>query len=779
MIPPRSGIRGFLFAASLRAAFLGALILIAAGASALPAAAQDGGSYTVRDVEIEGNRRIDTGAVRSQIESLSGRVSEQQLSDDVKTLYNSGYFDQVLVSILPHGDGTVTVKFTVTEKPIARKILIKGNDDVSEDDLSDVLKLEGRRFVDRSKIQALMRKAQRYYQAQGYYDATLDYSSAPAGDNEVDITFHVKEGKRYYVREVVLQGVKNLDESEMRAPLQTQEYKWWSSWLFGTGKVSEEMTEADKQILKQYLLDHGYIESNVGEASIEKREDGLYVVFDISEGQEFKIGKITASGDLVEGSQEKTVDELKSEPGDVFSASKVRADIFTITDRFGDEGYAFANVVPNTSLNRDQGTVDLDFSSTKGKPVKIGKITITGNEKTYDNVIRREMRIQEQHRYSGTKVRKSQTMLERLGIFDEVSVNNKPTSDPAVIDLDVNVKEGSTGSFTAGAGYSTANGTVFNTKLSENNLLGTGNKLNLNLDFGSQISNQVLSFDNPRVNDSHFSFGADILRTTRQYQDFNRELEGGSASLGYPAELVFGEWAQDIAMTAKYEILSTDIRDVANDSAQLVKDSRGRSSASAVTPGLSRSTLNNPGNPTSGSRQNINVELAGLGGDQQFYLFEARNAWYYPLIKGEFGELTLSDRTAFGYGESLNDDPFPLYRRFFPGGINSVRGYQNRTLGPTDINGQEYGGSKQLVNNVELIFPLVTSAGLRGVVFYDVGQAYDDNQAIAISGLRQGVGYGIRWNSPMGPIRFEIGYPLHRQEGEASQQTMFSFGAPM
>jgi outer membrane protein insertion porin family len=755
------------------------LAISAGGILPLPAHAQEARSFVVRDVEIDGNRRIDTGAVRSQIENLSGRVSEAQLSEDVKTLYNSGYFDQVLLSILPHGDGTVTVKFTVTEKPIARKILIKGNDEVSEDDLADVLKLEGRRFVDRSKIQTLMRKAQRYYQAQGYYDATLDYSSTPVGENEVDVTFHVNEGKRYYVREVVLQGVHDLDEDEMRAPLQTQRYKWWSSWLFGTGKVSEEMTEADKQILKQYLLDHGYIESNVGDASIEKREDGLYVVFDVAEGQEFKIGKITASGDLVDGSKEKTVEDLKSEGGEVFSASNVRADIFTITDRFGDEGYAFANVVPNTSLNRDNGTVDLDFSSTKGKPVKIGKITITGNEKTYDNVVRREMRIQEQHRYSGTKVRKSQTMLERLGIFDEVTVNNKPTADPAVIDLDVNVKEGSTGSFTAGAGYSTANGAVFNTKLSENNLFGTGNKLNLNLDFGSQISNQVLSFDNPRLNDSHFSFGADVLRTTRQYQDFNRELAGGSTSLGYPAELVFGEWAQDIAMTAKYEILATDIRDVADDSAQLVKDSVGRSSASAVTPGLSRSTLDNPGNPTKGSRQNLTVEFAGLGGDQQFYLFEARNAWYYPLLKGEFGEFTLADRTSFGYGQSLNDDPFPLYRRFFPGGINSVRGYQNRTLGPADINGQEYGGSKQFINNVELIFPLVTSAGLRGVVFYDVGQAYDDNEAFEVSGLRQGVGYGIRWNSPMGPIRFEIGYPIARQEGEAAQQTMFSFGGPM
>jgi outer membrane protein insertion porin family len=289
----------------------------------------------------------------------------------------------------------------------------------------------------------------------------------------------------------------------------------------------------------------------------------------------------------------------------------------------------------------------------------------------------------------------------------------------------------------------------------------------------------VLSFDNPRVNDSFVSAGADILRTTRQYQDFNRELEGGSTTVGYPAELLFGKWAEDMSVTLKYELLRINIRDVDPDSAQLVKDSQGYSTSSAFTPALNRSTINNPTNPTRGSRQNLSVEVAGAGGDQDFWLFEARNAWYHPIWEGEEGDVTFANRTSFGYGESMNDNPFPLFRRFFPGGLNSVRGYRNRTLGPTDINGQEYGGNKQLINNVEVIFPLVNSAGLRGVVFYDVGQAYDDNQAIEIHDLRQAVGYGIRWNSPMGPIRFEIGFPINRQPGEEAKQTMFSFGAPL
>jgi outer membrane protein insertion porin family len=183
-------------------------------------------------------------------------------------------------------------------------------------------------------------------------------------------------------------------------------------------------------------------------------------------------------------------------------------------------------------------------------------------------------------------------------------------------------------------------------------------------------------------------------------------------------------------------------------------------------------------NPTKGSKQVLQTEIAGLGGDQDFYLVEFRNSWYYPLAEGSWGEVVIADRTNFGYGESFNDNPFPLYRRFFPGGINSVRGYRNRTLGPVDINDQEYGGSKQIVNNLEMIFPLVNSAGFKGVVFYDFGQAYDDNKPIAVDELRQAWGYGIRWASPMGPIRVEFGYPIDPQDGE-KMQTMFSFGAPL
>ncbi len=756
------------------------ILAVAVLVSALRSAhAQSGDSYSVSAVEVEGNRRVDAEAIKAQLTGASGSVSADTIDRDVRTLYNSGFFDQVTVSVAPGAGGRSVLRYQVAEKPIARKIFIKGNDEVSESDLAEVVKIEGKRFVDKSKLQALIRKAVSYYQGQGFYDATLEYSTVPVGDNEVDVTFTVNEGKRYRVREVMIQGVRELDTGDMVSDMNTREYKWWSSWLFGTGRVNQEMMDADKQVLRQYLLDHGRLEGVVGEASVEKREDGLYVTFDVTEGQEFKVGKIKASGDLIDGSSDKTLGDIKSEPGEVFNASAVREDIFAITDKFSDEGYAFANVVPNTALNKADGTVDLEFTSTRGQKVRVNNITISGNEKTYDHVIRRWLTIGEQETYSGTKIKRSQTLLQRLGYFDEVSITNKPTSDPAVVDLDVQVKEATTGSFSAGAGYSTQNGSLFNARVAENNLLGTGRKLNLNLDFGSQVSNQILSIDDPRLNDSWVSGGIDIFRTTRQFNDFDRELAGGSGTLGYPLERVMGEWAEDINANLKYELQHINISDVEDYASQFVKDSEGKSISSSLTPGLVRNTINNPLNPVRGSRQTVNVEFAGLGGDQEFYLVEARNAWFYPLAEYSFGEFVFSNRTSFGYGESLNDDPFPLFRRFFPGGINSVRGYRNRTLGPEDENGREYGGSKQLVNNVELIFPLVKSAGFQGVVFYDAGQAFDDDESIEIDALRQAWGYGIRWASPMGPIRVEFGYPIARQDGERGVQTMFSFGAPM
>lgn len=750
--------------------------------AALPAWGQDTApsQYTVDEVRIEGNHRIDTSAIRLQLKKASGVVSTQDLSDEVKALYKTGFFEQVQAGIIPVSPGHVVVQYQVVEKPVVRKVFIEGNKEVDNDDLLNIFKFGSNRFLDKVKINSLIKNASTYYQNRGYYDVTFDYSVVPVGENQVDLTFNVKEGKRYKIRTIQFNGLKELDEDELKDTIQTKRYKWWSSWLLGTGRLNMEMLENDKNLMRQYFLDRGLVDGAVGDPVIEKKDDGsILISFDVNEGRKYAVGKVSASGDLVDNSPEKTVEGVELEPGKTFSASKLRDDSFKINEKFTDLGYAYSNVVPDTNINRDEGTVDLNYVVQKGNPVKVNRINIRGNSKTYDHVIRREMKIDEQDLFSSSKVRRSQELLQRLGYFEDVSVNTEPTDNKDTINLLVNVREAPTGQFSAGAGYSTSDGPLFNARVSENNINGSGKRVSLDADIGTRRNNLMLSYYDRRLNDTYLGLGGELFRTDRQYNDFDRLVLGAAATLGYPLEEIFGSLWQDIAASTRYELLGIDIRDVDPlNAATLVIESEGRSTSSAVRPALTRSTINNPINPTRGSEQMAAVEYAGLGFDANYVLYEARNVIYYPLAETTFGTFVFSLRTRFGYGDSLDDQKFPLFKRYFPGGINSVRGYKDRTLGPKDERGNEYGGSKQFVNNSEIIFPLVESAGLKGVVFYDIGQAYDDDESMDFSMLRQGYGAGLRWISPIGPLRIEFGFPVAREEGESRMVTMFSFGAP-
>lgn len=755
---------------------LASIVLFSASGASAEAA-----GYQVDGVVFEGNRRIDADAMRAQLSKTSGLLTDDVIHEGVSALYKTGFFDQVTASVVQPDakNKRRLLKYSVVEKPLLRKIFIKGNKHVSEDDLGEVLKFEGKRFLDKQRVDTLVRIATSYYQREGFFDAKFDSSVIPVGDSQVDLTLTVDEGKRYKIRRIILRGADD-DESDMLTAMQTKRYKWWSSWIMGTGRLNKDLLENDKGVLRNYLLDHGYVDGTVSDAAIEKKEGAIEITIEVKLGEKYKLGKITASGDLIDGDAEKTVSGLKGETGEIFSAAVLREDGLRITDKFADHGYAFANVVPNTSVDRAAKEVNIDYSSAKGKLVSVNEIKISGNEKTYDTVIRRELIIDEQDTYSRAKVRRSQELLERLGYFEEVGISTSPTARDDQVDLNVNVREGSTGTFSAGVGYSTSDGALFNARISENNLFGTGRRASINVDIGTRADNIIFSFTDRRVNDSFWSAGIDAYKTEREYSDFNRALTGSGLTVGYPMERVVGEWARDIDFSTRYEYDQVEISDVDEDNAaQLVIDSEGTSSASAITPRLVRNTVNNPLNPTKGSTQDISYEIAGLGGSQDYTILEAKNLLYVPLWKSGFGDFVFSWRTKFGYGDTPNGEPLPLFKRYFPGGINSVRGYKTRTLGPKDSKGEEYGGSKEFVNNFEMIFPLINSAGLKGVVFYDAGQAWDDDEKVDFGDLRYGYGYGIRWTSPLGPIRVEVGYPVDREPGEKGVVTMFSFGAPL
>jgi len=729
-------------------------------------------------VQIRGNQRIDTKAIQAQLPKETGSYSSDEISKAIKSIYGTGFFDKV--QAVREGDSLV---FQVLEKPLVRKVYIEGNKEIDSDDLLPVLTLGANRFLDKYRVDTLRKNTVAFYQTKGFYDASATATVVPVGDNQVDVTFKVEEGERFKLREIKFNGINDLDESELKKAMQVKEYSWWKSWLLGTGRVSKELLEVDQAAIRQVMLDKGHVEGTIGDGIVEREDDGLVLKFDVHEGPVFQIGNISASGDLINNKIAETIDGVKLTEGETFSASQLRADAFVVTEKFTDEGYAFANVVPNTNIRSEDKKVDIIYEVSKGKPVSIERINITGNKKTYDNVIRREMEIQEQDKFSSSKVKRSKELLQRLGFFNDVTIAPeavKGTDDK--VNLNVGVQEGNTGSFSAGAGFSSADGVIFNTRVTENNLFGTGRSVDLNVDIGSQITNFSASYRDRRFMDSYLSTGIEAYRNGRYFDDFNRAMTGGGFSLGYPLEQVFGESMQDINSTLRYDIANVEITNVDDSAAPLIKDSIGGGTASSLTPSLTRNTINNPLNPTEGSNQVLSFEVAGLGGDYNYQLLTARNTVYYPLLQWTGGALVFSNRTRYDegfapdkYGEG--PDFFPLYKRFFPGGINSVRGYEVRNMGPR-VGNSEYGGDKQFVNNTEIIFPLIESAGIRGVTFFDIGDAFDDTQNIDFSALRKAYGAGIRWQSPMGPIRIEFGFPMDKREGDSGMQTLFTFGAP-
>jgi outer membrane protein insertion porin family len=742
------------------------------------AAAQDSGK--VHDVLVEGNKRVEVPAILQLIKLQPGEeYSSTLLTEDIKSIYRSGFFDNV-EGRPTRSSGRLNVIFTVKEKPAIRNITFTGNEAFKEATLKEKLGVSSKFFLDRKKIATGTEEILRAYQSDGYYGATVKTEESFVDDEQVDLNVVINEGSRKKIRQVEFEGVVKVDKDELHDVVKTSTYSWLYSWITGSGVVKKEYLDNDVKEVTKYYLDHGYVDVRVAEPTIRDVEDGLEVVFKVDEGDHYNFGKITASGDLKDDSIAKTLEGVASKPGESFNLDQMRKDTFVVSEKFTDIGYAFANVEPLTSINRNDKTVDINYKVNKGNLIHIDRINISGNNKTADNVIRRTLLVYEQDLFRSSKVRRSQELLQRQGYFDGVTIAPEPSDREDTMNLGVAVKEGNTGTFSIGGGVGSGEGFIFTSKVAESNLFGTGNSLSFDVNTGSRRDNYILAFNNPRLYDTYVSMGIDGFSVRRRYDQFDNKQVGGGVSFGYPLMFLGEDLAQDYRASLSYQLMHIDIVDIEDDAPTLIQDSAGGRVASIITPQLTRNTINNPLDPSNGSRQQASVEFAGLGGDENYWLIQASNSFYRPLWESPIGNFVFANRIKFGQGENWSGDKsFPLFKRFFPGGINSVRGYAANELGPKDENGNEYGGNKQLIANFELIFPLVQSIGLSGVTFYDIGNAFDDDIGISVKGLKQAVGWGIRWRSPLAPIRIEFGYPIDKDSGDKSFVTNFSLGAPL
>ena len=771
---------------------LGLLLPFTASAQDLRGVDQEPLGPKLDRVVITGNHRVEEEAIRVQIRSQPGtRLNEETVDSDVRALYRMGFFDNIEAQLSEEG-GKWVLTYTVTERPLIHEVHIDGNKKVTREDLDGAFKVRPNTIFEPDKVRRGIDEAKKLYEKKGYLDAAITYETTPVGESEVVLTYKIDEGKVVRISDLVFEGTRAFTPSELRKVMQTKE-SWIFSFVTGAGNLDNDVLKTDIERLTAFYYDHGYIDVKIDEPVVEREKDGLKVTIKIDEGEQYKVGTVDISGDMLPD-MTKARAKLNLTSGDVFRTSKLRDDISALTEIYGDEGYAFVNVTPDTAVNPTAKTVDVSYKVSKGPAVTIDKIDITGNTKTRDKVIRRELRLQEQQRFSGSSLRKSQERLRRLGYFEDVNITTRKADSEDRLDLLVDVKEASTGSFSAGAGISSGENFLFNVRLSEINLFGRGQRVVLNVDFGQIRRNFSLDFTEPYFLDTEITAGISLFKWQLFFDEFTRGGTGASVRLLYPFtalgwNALAGYSLEDTRFGLEYRIEDAEISDVSAGAATVIHTEQGSSLTSSLTPRLFRDTRSHPFDPTSGSLQDLSFEFAGIGGQSKFYKAEARGRWYYPFYKSpSLGTFVLSLGGNLGYGQGYGDRrDLPLFERYFPGGINSVRGFRILSMGPlndvvsqtgTLLRRDPIGGSSQLIFNNEVIFPIVESLGLKGVVFVDAGNAFSASDGIDMSQMRVSSGGGLRWLSPIGPLRIEVGIPINPRVGDDKQAVMFSFGGP-
>ena len=751
----------------------------------------------IRAVEIEGNERVDAEAIRVRLQSAAGVPFDRAtVAQDIRTIYGMGFFEQVEADWEPEGAEGVLI-FRVVERPFVREVRIEGTDHVKTEELEAALKVRPHTVLDTAKVREGLAAAKKLYEEEGYLDAVIESRTVDLGNNEVELVYEIDEKERVRIRKIIFEGNEAFSDRQLRGVMATKQKGWFSRFT-GSGILKPDLLKIDRERLAAFYYEHGYVTVRVDEPEVERRGDALYVTVKVDEGDRYKIGEVALDGvGEVPIDVGALLEKLELQPGRVFSASALRRDVEAVTDALADQGYAFATVEHDTQIRTAQRLVDVTLVADKGARVAIDRIEVIGNTKTRDKVVRRELEINEQELFSATRLRKSREALQRLGFFRTVELKTRPTTDPDQLDVVVEVSEGQTGSFSAGAGFSSADQLLFNVRVSEINLFGRGQRVVLNADFGSLRRNFLLNFTEPYFLDTPLSVGVDGFNWRLEFTDFTREGTGMGLRLLYPLpklglESIWGFPLTDVRAGLAYRLEEAKISDISSGATRSIRLEKGTSLISSITPRLRRDTLNHAFDPTAGSLQDVSLEVAGLGGDTSFINFTLVARWFYSFWESPtFGTFTYSIGGTLGWGrgdEGESREELPLFERYFPGGLGSVRGYKVRSLGPrearrntfgNEVSKTEIGGSQQVVVNNELIFPIIKGLGVKGVLFFDAGQAYSAAQGIQLGDLQYAVGGAVRWLSPFGPLQMGIGFPLNPREDDDTSVLLFSFGGPL
>ena len=757
---------------ALRVASLGIAALLAISTVLLPCAGAAG--FPILGIRVEGASRVGPDTILRVMESRVGEEFDPaKIRADVKAIYRMGYFSDVKIDAEKESGGLRLVVL-VTEKPIVSSIVIEGNKEVESTDLKEALTIKERSLFQEDKVKESARKLRQVYQNRGFYDATVVPSVQEEADGSMRVSFRVTEGEKLTIEKIRITGNQYMGEKRIIKEMETTT-KGFFSFITDSGTFKKDVLENDVRLIEALYQNNGFMDSKVSDPEIGRGPKGLVVTIHVYEGRQYRVGKVSFSGEsgLSEETERKAV---KLKAGDVFSRETLLSDVLSLTTAINDKGYALAIVSPLVEKRKEYPLADVMYKAEKGDKFRFGKVEITGNTKTLDRVIRRNLDVADGMTYTATGLKKSKDNLTRLSYFKDVKISTEPSKVPREMDVKVEVQEGPTGTLSGGLGFSTVDKIFGVVQLTENNLFGKGWKASFNTQFGARRTVFSLDFRDPYFLDSDFSLLLNAYNLRTEYSDFTRKSTGGKVGFGY-------SFTRDTSASLSFRLDDVEITDPGEAESPFLQEqfSLGRQQTRSLTFNIARNTTNSFKDPSRGTVQSVTVEYAGgpLGGDSDFVKYYLNTKAYFPVTK----TTVLSGNFLWGHTISTVGGSVPLFERFFLGGPYNIRGYKARTISPVDPNtGEEIGGNKELVVNVEYIFPIFGQFGLKGVFFFDMGNTWGQGQwpwdvkPWDEPPIRYAVGTGIRWYSPMGPLRIEWGWPLNPKPGEDKLVMEFTIG---
>lgn len=731
---------------------------------------QVAGVVQIERIEVEGNRRIEKDAILAVIDSREGdKLDQDKLDRDLRAVYKMGYFTDVNIK-LEEGDKGRIVIFEVEEKPSISSIVFNGNEELDDDDLEEEIGIRPYSILNRGEVTQSVNRLKEFYRQKGYYNAKIREEIRELSENEVSLVYEIEEGEKVYITKIEFAGNEVFDDGKLRGLMETSE-KGFFSWITKSGLLDMKKLDFDLHRIESFYHNHGYIKARTGEPEITYLEgEGLKVTIEVIEGPRYNVGEVDVAGDLI-WEKERLLGELKIDQEEYFNREVVRLDVQSLRELYANEGFAYAEVDPRVIEHDETRKVDITYTVGKGSKVRFERINITGNRVTRDKVIRRELKAIEGEYYSHQALKKGTQNLHRLGFFEEVEVQTEKGSSEDLMVVDVNVKERPTGSFSIGAGYSSFDRTMGMMQVAEENLFGYGQELSLSARLGARTQEFDLRFTEPWFMDRPISAGVDLYKWEREYYDYTKDSLGGALRFRFP----IGIDEEYTRVSVRYKYDDADITDIDDNAAFVIKDMEGRNVTSSITLGLLRDSKDRPFHTKEGSLNEIYYEYAGgfLGGDSGFHKVTASSAWYFPWR----WDTVLLLRGQWGYVAQQGSGKLPVYEKFFLGGIDSVRGFEYATISPRDPDTDDrIGGEKMMAYTVEYRFPLVMEYGMMGLVFFDAGNVFTKDEGYGFGGIRKSAGTGIRWYSPVGPLRIEYGWNIDPRDDEPGGNWEFTVG---